>query len=110
MLGRLTHDRDHFGLVIELRRYARADDRLQMRHHRRQHAEENRGELRNIVAARALLDVVEIIEPEADNLAGLCYREAEFQSGEQTAGGGRRPAGEMGPGLELAASRPPGFA
>src|SRR5664279_3541515 len=87
MLGRLTHDRDHFGLVIELRRYARADDRLQMRHHRRQHAEEDRRELRNIVAARALLDVVEIIEAEADDLAGPCDREAVFQSGARTAGG-----------------------
>ena len=71
MLGALADDRDHLGFVIELDRFARADDRLQMRHHRRQHAEEDRRKFRNIVALRAFLDVVEIIEAEADDLAGL---------------------------------------
>ena len=110
MLGALAHDRDHFGFVIELGRYARADDRLQMRHHRRQHAEEDRREFRNIVALRPFLDVVEIIEAEADDLAGLCDRETEFQSGERTAGGGRRLFGEIGQGFEVAVARPQGFA
>ena len=102
MLGAPADDRDHFGFVVELDRYARADDRLQMRHHRGQHAEEDRREFRNIVALRAFLDVVEIIEAEADDLAGPRDREAEFQSGQRAAGGGRRAFGEVGKRLQIA--------
>src|ERR1019366_8870256 len=76
----------------------------------RLHADKDRRKSRNTGARQTLIDVVEIIEPEADNLARLCYREAIFQSGERTAGGGRRSAGEIGKGFETAVAPAQGFA
>ena len=61
-LARLPDDRDHFGLIIELDRLLWSDDRLQVRHHRGQHAKEDGGKLRDIVALRTFLDVIEIIQ------------------------------------------------
>ena len=61
-----------------------------VRHHRREHAEEDRREFRNIVALRAFLDVVEIIEAEADDLARAAPPASRISI--RRAGGGRKPA------------------
>ena len=45
---------------------------------------------------RAFLDVVEIIQAEADDLAGMRDRQRKFQAGERTARRGRRLLGEIG--------------
>ena len=88
----------------------RPHQRLQMRRQRRQHAEEDRLEFRNVVALRAFLDVVEIIEAEADDLAGPRDRQRVFQAGERAARGGRRLLGEIGERLEVAVAPAQHFA
>ena len=110
VLRRLADNRDHFGFVVELDRFTRPDDRLQMRHHRRLHAEEDGGKFRNIVALRPFLDVVEIVEAEADDLARPRDRETVFQPGERAAGGSRRASGEIGERFEVAVASAQGFA
>ena len=96
MLGALADDDDHLAFIVELDRLLRPHQRLHMRRQRRQHAEEDRLEFRDVVALRAFLDVVEIIEAEADDLAGVRHRQREFQSGERAARRGRRFLGEIG--------------
>ena len=54
--------------------------------------------------------MIEIIEAEADDLAGPRHRQREFQSGERTARGGRRLLGEIGERFEVAIVPAQGFA
>ncbi len=70
MLGALADDDDQFAFVVELDRFLRPQQRRAVRRQRRQHAEEDRLEFRDVVLLRAFLDVVEVIEAEADDLAG----------------------------------------
>src|ERR1043165_5853613 len=58
----------------------RADDRLTVRHHRGEAAHEDGREFRNVVALRAFLDVLQIIEPEAEDLARPRDRQPEFKA------------------------------
>ena len=88
--ARLPDDRDHFGFVVELDRLLRPHDRLQVRHHRGQHAEEDGGKFRNVVALRTFLDMVEIIQPETDDFSRL--RDGQCDISIRPAAGARRPA------------------
>ena len=54
--------------------------------------------------------MVEIIEAEADDLAGPRDRKSEFQPGERPAGGGWRPFGEVGKRLQVAVAAAQDFA
>ena len=110
VLGALADDHDHLGFVVELDRLHRPHQRLQMRRQRRQHAEKDRLEFRNVVLLRPFLDVVEIIEAEADDLAGPRDGKSEFQSGERAAGCGRRALGEIGERFEIAIAAAQEFA
>jgi hypothetical protein len=99
MLGALADDDDQFAFVVELDRLLRPQQRRAVRHQRGQHAEKDRLEFRDVVLLRAFLDVVEVIEAQADDLAGLGHRQRELQTGERNARGGIR-LGDGG--LELA--------
>src|SRR4029079_17791934 len=90
MLGALADDRDHLGFVVELDRFLWPHDWLPMRHHRSQHTEENRRKFRDVVALRAFLHMVEVVEPKANDLPRMRYRQRVFQSIEGTARGCRR--------------------
>src|SRR6185503_10580433 len=90
MLGPLADDRDHLGFVVELDRFLRPHDWLPMRHHRSQHAEKNRRKFRDVVALRAFLHMVEVVEAEANDLSRIRDRQRVFQSIEGTARGCRR--------------------
>src|SRR5262249_47916343 len=79
VLGPLTDHEDELGLVIERLRHLRANDRLPVWHQRACAAHEDGRKFRNVVALGAFFDVLEIIEPEADDLAGRRHRQAEFQ-------------------------------
>ena len=54
MLGALADDDDHLAFVVELDRLLRPHQRLHMRRQRRQHAEEDRLEFRDVVASAGL--------------------------------------------------------
>jgi hypothetical protein len=51
---------------------------------------EDGGKFRDVVALRAFLDVLEIVEAEADHLAGRRHRQGVFQALERSARGPRR--------------------
>ena len=69
---------------------------------RRQHAEKDRLEFRDIVLLRAFLDVIEIIEAQANDFAGARHRQRVFQAGQRQARGGRRLFGELSERREVA--------
>src|SRR5665213_2304228 len=75
-----------------------------MRRERSLHAEKNRLEFRDVVLLRTFLDVVEIIQTEANDLAGPRHRQAEFQSGEWVARRGRRFLRQVAQRFEIAVS------
>jgi hypothetical protein len=85
VLGALADDEDELGLVVERLGDLRPNDRLPVRHQRSIDAHEDGREFRDIVALRAFLDVLEIIEAEADDLAGARDRQAVFEPLERTA-------------------------
>ena len=102
MLGAPADDQDHFGFVIEGLGHLRADDRLAVRHQRGQAAHKNGRELWNVIALRAFLDVLEIIQPEADDLARPANGQPVGQARERPARGGRGPLGDIGKRLGIA--------
>src|SRR5215813_14098461 len=69
VLGPLADDEDELGFVVERLGGLGPDDRLPVRHQRAAAAHENGREFRNVVALRAFLDVLEIVEAEADDFA-----------------------------------------
>ncbi len=102
MPGALADDHHHFAFIVELDRLLRPDQRLLMRRQRGRHAEEDRLEFRDVVLVRTFLDVVEIVEAEADDLAGIGDRQREFQSGQRNARGCRRLLHGLGKRLHVA--------
>src|SRR5689334_8641176 len=95
VLRALADDEHQLRLVVELLRGLRPDYRLFVRHHRGEAAEEDGGKFRDVVALRAFLDVVEIIEPETDDLAGMRDWQAIAQACERALGRGGRALREV---------------
>ena len=102
VLGALADDRDEFGLVVEGLRDLGTDQRLQVRHQGVEAAHEQRREFRHVVGVGAFLDVVEIVEAEADDLARPGHRQCVFQARERSPGGGRRALGDVAQRREIA--------
>ena len=67
-----------------------------------QPAHENGREFRDVVALCAFLDVLEIIESEADDLSGPADRQRIGQARKRPARARRRALGEIGERLEVA--------
>src|SRR5262249_38952656 len=84
VLGTLADDEDELGLVIERLGSLGTHDRLPVWHQRGFAAHENRGKFRDVVALRTFLDVLEIVEAEADNLARRRNRQPVFEIFERT--------------------------
>ena len=105
VLGALADDQHHLGLVVERLGDLRADDRLLVRHHRGEAAHEDGGKFRDVVALRAFLDVLQIVQAEADDLARPRDRQAELQPLERTSRRGRRALGEIAERLQVAVVR-----
>src|SRR5215831_4095521 len=78
MLGALADHKNQLGLIVERLGHLRADDRLAMGNERGCPAHEDGRKFRNVVALGAFLDMFEVIEAEADDLAGPGYGEPEF--------------------------------
>ena len=102
MLCPPADDDDHFAFIVELDRFARPHQRLHMRRQRRQHAEKDRLEFRDVVALRAFLDVIEVIKPETDDLAGPRDRKRKLQPRKRAARRGRRFLCQIGERLQVA--------
>src|SRR6266849_8038623 len=85
VLGPLADDEDELGFVVERLGGLRPDDRLPVRHQRGAAAHEDGREFRNVVALRAFLDVLEIVEAEADDLARRRHRQTVGQTLERAA-------------------------
>src|SRR5665213_807540 len=68
------------------------------------HAEKNRLAFRNVVLLRTFLDVVEIIQAEANDLAGPRHRQAKFQSSKRMARRRRRFPRQIAERFEIAVS------
>src|SRR5262249_3515376 len=81
----LADDEDELGFVVERLGRLRPDDRLTVRHERGTAAHEDGREFRNVVALRAFLDVFEIVEAEADDLARRRHRQTVGQALERAA-------------------------
>ena len=73
-----------------------------MRRERGQAAHEIGREFRDVVALRAFLDVLEVIEAEQDDLAGIGDRQRVSQTFERNARRGRRLFGEIAQVREIA--------
>ena len=101
MLGALADDQDHFGFVVERLGHLGAHDRRPVRHQRSAAAHEDGRELRNIVALRALFDVFEIIQAEADDFSGPAHGQPVGQTGERLAGARWRALGEFAERLHI---------
>src|SRR5215813_7506589 len=85
VLRPLADDEDELGFVVERFGRLRPDDRLAVRHERGAAAHEDGREFRNVVALRAFLDVFEIVEAEADDLARRRHRQTVGQALERAA-------------------------
>ena len=96
MLGALADDQDQLGLVVERFGNSRPDDRLAVRHQRGEPAHEDRRKFRNVVALRAFLDVLKIIQAEADDFPRPADRQRVGEPGKRLARGGRRALGDVG--------------
>src|SRR5262245_30422066 len=112
--GRIVHrqmfrgpadDQHQLGLVVERFGGAWPDDRALVRHHRGQAAHEDRREFRDVVALRAFLDVLEIVEPEADDLAGPAHRQRICETRERAMRRGGRALGKVLDGRQVALGR-----
>jgi putative ABC transport system substrate-binding protein len=102
MLGALADDHDQLTFVVELDRLLRPYQRLKMRRQRAQHPKKDRLEFRDVVLLRTFLDVVEIVQTKADDLARPGHGQREFQLGQRKLGGGRRLLGEFDQRLQVA--------
>jgi hypothetical protein len=83
-------------LIVERFRGARAFDRFLMRDQGGGAAHKDGRKFRNIVAVRSFLDVLEIVQTEADNLARARDRERVRQAAQWPTRRRRRPFGEIG--------------
>ena len=87
-------------LIVERFRGARAFDRFLMRDQGGAAAHKDGRKFRNIVAIRSFLDVLEIVQTEADNLAGARGQAAQWPAR-------RRPSGEIGQRGKIAIAESP---
>ena len=96
MLCASCNHQNELTLIVERFRGARAFDRFLMRDQGGAAAHKDGRKFRNIVAIRSFLDVLEIVQTEADNLAGARNRKRVGQSVQGPARRRRRPSGEIG--------------
>ena len=102
MLGAFADDQDHLGLIVERFGHLRAHDRRPVRHQRGAAAHEYRGEFRDIVTLRAFLDVLEIVQAEADDLSRPADRQPVGQIRKRLTRVRRRALGKLGERLHIA--------
>src|SRR5579884_1982357 len=77
-----------------------------MRNHGREHTKKDRGEFRNVVTLRAFLDVIEVVQSEADDLARVGDREREDDAGQGAVRAGRRFPGKFRKRRKIAVAPP----
>ena len=106
MFRALADHGDKLGPVIEGFRRARSQQWMHMRHDRVEGAHEQGWEFRQIVGVAAFPDMFEVVEAEADDLAGLCDRQRIGEGGERTSRRRRRAFCEIGKEGEIAGIAP----
>ena len=102
MLGTLADDQDHLGFVIERLGDLRTNDRLTMSNKRGRAAHEDGGKFRQVVALGAFLDVLKVIQAQANDLSGAGHRQPIGQARQRLVRVRRRPLGKVSNRLHIA--------
>ncbi len=98
----LANHHHHLGLVVERVGDLRPHQRLTLRDERSLAPHEDGRKLRNVVALKAFLHMLQIVQAEADALRWPRHRQAELEPLERHAGARWRLLGEIGKRLEIA--------